>query len=77
MECGQEVLRERIGRRIGAEEPDHRHRVLLRPRHERPRSRCTTNKRDELAPFHSITSSALPGHPPFAERDLWNAAMHP
>jgi hypothetical protein len=26
---------------------------------------------------HSITSSALPGHPPVAERDLWNAAMRP
>jgi hypothetical protein len=31
---------------------------LLRPRRERPRSRRTAEKRDELASFHSITSSA-------------------
>src|SRR6516165_6791915 len=56
MECGQEVLRERIGRRVAAEEPDHRHR-LLRPRRERPRG-CAAEERDELAALHSITSSA-------------------
>src|SRR5262249_61585386 len=43
----------------GAEEPDHRHRWLLRARHERPRRRRTPEQRDELAPVHhSITSSA-------------------
>src|SRR5262249_9608178 len=40
---------------------DHRRRRLLRPRRQRPRGRCTTNKRDELAALHlwhhSITSS--------------------
>src|SRR5262245_35446559 len=40
-----------------AEEPDHRHRGLLRVRRERPR-RCAADQRDELAPPHSITSSA-------------------
>src|SRR5262249_24709823 len=33
--------------------------ALLRERHERPRDRCSAEKRDELAaPHHSITSSA-------------------
>src|SRR5262245_51994202 len=50
---------ERRARRDGAEEPDHRHRRLLRARRERPRRRAA-KERDELAPFHSITSSARP-----------------
>src|SRR6516164_256260 len=37
---------------------DHRHRRLLRARRERPRGRRAANQGDELAPFHSITSSA-------------------
>jgi hypothetical protein len=58
MECGQEVLRERIGR-VAAEEPDHWHRGLLRARGERPRRRRASEQRDEVAPpHHSITSSA-------------------
>ena len=32
--------------------------LLLRPRCERPRSRRSAEQRDELAPLHSITSSA-------------------
>src|SRR6516164_7988556 len=32
---------------------------LLRPRRERPRYRRAAEQRDELAPFHSITSSAM------------------
>src|SRR5262249_20435376 len=44
------------GRR-GAENPDHRHRLLLRARREGPRRRAA-DERDELAPPHSITSSA-------------------
>src|SRR5499425_1478882 len=44
-------------RRSGVEEPDHWHRLLLRPRRERPRG-PTTKQRDELAALHSITSSA-------------------
>ena len=33
------------------EEPDHRHRRLLRPRRERPRGRRAAEQRDELAPL--------------------------
>ena len=40
------------------EEADHRHRRLLRPRRERPRCSRAAKQRDELPPFHSITSSA-------------------
>src|SRR6185369_11707569 len=32
--------------------------ALLRMRSNRPRRRCTAEQRDELAPLHSITSSA-------------------
>src|SRR5262249_41858648 len=44
--------------RSAAEESDHRHRRLLRPRREWPCCRRAAEQRDELAPFHSITSSA-------------------
>src|SRR5262249_8110160 len=44
--------------RVGAEKSDHRHRRLLRARHERPRGGGAAEERDELAPPHSITSSA-------------------
>ena len=44
--------------RSGVKIPDHRHRRLLRPRRERPRRRRAAEQRDELAPLHSITSSA-------------------
>src|SRR5262249_43356440 len=53
--------RDHVGRlagRAAAEKPDHRHRRLLGTRHERPHRRRATEKRDELAPPHSITSSA-------------------
>src|SRR5262249_114854 len=43
--------------RCAVEESDHRHRRLLRARRERPRG-GTAEKRDEVAPVHSITSSA-------------------
>src|SRR5262249_42895429 len=43
--------------RRATEEPDHRHRRLLRARRERPRG-CAAEQRDEIAAFHSITSSA-------------------
>src|SRR5262249_29513781 len=43
--------------RPDVDEPDHWHRRLLRARRERPRRRAA-EKRDELASFHSITSSA-------------------
>src|SRR5262245_17050039 len=55
-ECGQIACT--IGRPRGAEEPDHRHRALLRARRERPRRNRGSNHFDEVAPFHSITSSA-------------------
>src|SRR5262249_40160880 len=40
------------------EKSDHRHRRLLRTRRERPCYCRATEKRDECAAFHSITSSA-------------------
>jgi hypothetical protein len=40
------------------QEIHHRHRRLLRMRRERPRGRRAAEQRDELPPFHSITSSA-------------------
>jgi hypothetical protein len=45
-------------RRSGVDEPDHRHHRLLRARRERPRHRGAAEQRYELAPPHSITSSA-------------------
>src|SRR5262249_2584796 len=62
--CLNEALPERgngifeCSGRSAVEEPDNRHRRLLRPRRERPRSQRAAEKRDELAPLHSITSSA-------------------
>src|SRR5262249_41091070 len=47
----------RIVGRPTVEEPDHRHRRLLRARRERPCGRAR-EERDEDSPFHSITSSA-------------------
>ena len=44
-------------RRHGCENPDAPDLRLLRDRRERPRGRAT-EQRDELAPSHSITSSA-------------------
>src|SRR5262249_8303663 len=40
------------------EKPDHRHGGLLRARRERPCSGRAAHDLDELAPLHSITSSA-------------------
>src|SRR5262249_28654687 len=51
------TVRDRV-RRCGVEEPDHRHRALLRARRERPCCYCATKQCNELAAFHSITSSA-------------------
>src|SRR5262249_34770108 len=55
--CAQKV-RVEVGRR-GTEHADHWHR-LLRARRERPRRSRSADQRDELAPPHSITSSARP-----------------
>src|SRR3974377_484834 len=54
---------QRIGdliRRASVQIADHRHHGLLRVRGERPCNR-TAEKRYELAPSHSITSSAVTG----------------
>ena len=40
------------------EEANYRHRGLLRTPYDRPRHRRAAEQRDELASFHSITSSA-------------------
>jgi hypothetical protein len=44
-----------------ADEADHRHRLLLRARRDRPRSRRAAQQRDKLAAQyrHSMTSSAM------------------
>src|SRR5262249_42966242 len=55
-ECGHLSVRLRLGTR--AKKADHRHRRLLPARRERPRGCCAAESQDELAPFHSITSSA-------------------
>src|SRR5262249_11360604 len=47
-----------FARRSGMQKPDHRHRRLLRAHRERP-CRSAAEQRDELAPLHSITSSAV------------------
>src|SRR5262249_2048136 len=47
-----------LNARSPVKDADHRHRRLLRAHHERPRGRRAAEKRDERAPFHSITSSA-------------------
>jgi hypothetical protein len=44
--------------RPGVQEPDHRHRRLLRARRERPSRNRTADERYEFAALHSITSSA-------------------
>src|SRR5262249_29232612 len=48
----------RFARRSHTQEPDHRHRRLLRVCRERPRGCRAADQRDELAAPHSITSSA-------------------
>src|SRR5262249_32977834 len=59
-ECGQKVSP--ADRRGAAQQPDDRHRALLRARRERPRGCSAAEQRDEMAPLHfrahSITSSA-------------------
>src|SRR5262249_6996047 len=55
-QCRQRARSRR--RRTCAEIADHRHRARLRPRREGPR-RHPAEQHDELATFHSITSSAV------------------
>src|SRR6516162_7963232 len=56
-ECGP-IARSVFGRR-SIHDRNHRHRRLLRARRERPCNRRAAEQRDEFAPFHSITSSAV------------------
>src|SRR5215475_3649565 len=54
----------RIVRRCGEEHADAPHPLaLLRARRERPRCSRAAEQRDELAPLHSITSSAMASTP--------------
>jgi hypothetical protein len=39
-------------RRVAADEPNHRHRRLLRARHKRQRGSGAAQKRNELTPLH-------------------------
>src|SRR5262249_14147621 len=59
-ECGNH--RHVASRRCAVEKCDDRHRRLLRARRERPRDRHA-EQRYELAPLHSITSSAMASTP--------------
>ena len=53
VKCAQ-TIRVRV-RRCGVEEPDYRHRRLLRAHRQRPRRRrCAAEQRDELAPSYLI-----------------------
>jgi hypothetical protein len=60
-ECYRVAGRRPPDRRTRAQESDHRHRGLLRARHEWPRGRCA-QQRNEL------TSSKVSGHCPLAPR---------
>src|SRR5262245_40700159 len=51
-------VRSGLARRRAGKKADHRHRGLLRRRRARPYEPRGTKQRDELAPLHSITSSA-------------------
>jgi hypothetical protein len=54
------VERRAAARRETTEIADQWAQALRRARRERPRDRRAAEQRDELAPFHSITSSARP-----------------
>src|SRR5262245_6429940 len=49
--------------RSTAEEPDHRHRRLLRTCRERPSSGRAAEQRDELAPFQLVELHSVPSQP--------------
>ena len=60
MERCEAGLKYRIVRGCGLQHADAPHRAgLLRTRHQRPAGRGAAKQRDEIAPPHSITSSAI------------------
>src|SRR5262249_2416391 len=59
-ECGQKACTIGKERPRSAEEPDHRHRGLLRARRKRPRGRRAAEQRYELAPFQLIELHSKP-----------------
>src|SRR5215475_464989 len=58
-ECGHKTCS--VGGRRAAEEPDYRHRRLLRTRRQRPRYCRAAEKRDELAPPQVEHAASSPG----------------
>jgi hypothetical protein len=56
--CAQHEIRERASR-LTVEVTNHGHSRLLRARRDWPRDRRAAEQRDEIAPSHSITSSAV------------------
>src|SRR5258708_3390792 len=56
--------------RTSVEEPDHRHRRLLRTRDERPSGRAA-EKRDELAPFHVVLRKGSGPRQNSAQNTTW------
>jgi hypothetical protein len=60
-----------VSRAPGAEEPNHRHRRLLRARRERQRDRRTAKRKYELSPFDVACHVTLPwGVMPMQWRDV-------
>ena len=57
---GMRSIARTIDRRRAAEESDHRHRWLLRPRRERPSRRRATKQRDDLAALQLTKLHPLP-----------------
>jgi hypothetical protein len=65
MPPGQTVVR-----RCDPDEPNHRHRRLLRARRERPRGGRAAEQRDKIAPFQSIKLHAVPRQPGVGMQDI-------
>src|SRR5262249_17064680 len=63
-ECSDPSLSFRVALGIGHQHANKPHPLgLLRSCRQRPRSRRAAEQRDEVAPFHSITSSAIASRP--------------
>src|SRR6516225_5821131 len=65
--------------RAAVDKPNHRHRRLLRTRRERPRRRCCTNERDEIASPHRLPGPGIRRLGRDYSRDLglakWDSAV--